>query len=76
MQTQRFSLALATDGDVTAKELREALDALGYHGILVHEHTGAHECPCPSSACLDLLDRQGHFVPPGTDCCICWAISR
>lgn len=33
MDTQRFTIALATDGDVTPKEIAECLEALGYHGV-------------------------------------------
>jgi anti-sigma regulatory factor (Ser/Thr protein kinase) len=73
MDTQRFTVALATDGDVTVKEIAECLVALGYHGVYVTDEGPGHEHPCPSAGCLDRLRREGHFIPASVDCCICWA---
>jgi hypothetical protein len=74
METQRFYVVLATDGDVTEREIGRVFDALGYHGILVLDQALAdpHECPCPSAGCIGHLRRDGHLIPDGTDCCICW----
>jgi hypothetical protein len=73
VQTQRFYLALATDGDVSQTEIVDVLDALGYHGIMVLDHpVQDHEHPCPSSECIDQLRAGGHLIPEGTDCCVCW----
>jgi hypothetical protein len=73
MQTQRFYLVLATDGDVSQTEIVDVLDALGYHGVMVlNEPLQDHEHPCPSSGCIDGLRREGHLIPEGTDCCVCW----
>jgi hypothetical protein len=75
METQRFYLVLATDGDVSQTEIVDALDALGYHGVMVLDQpVQDHEHPCPSAACVDGLRREGHAIPQDTDCCVCWAV--
>jgi len=75
METQRFYLVLATDGDVSQTELVDVLDALGYHGVMVLNHPAQdHEHPCPSSGCIDGLRREGHAIPDDADCCVCWAV--
>jgi len=75
VETQRFYVIMATDGDVAEREIGEALNALGYHGLLVLDAGKAdpHECPCPSRRCIEQLRREGHVIPDGTSCCICWA---
>jgi hypothetical protein len=73
METQRFYVVMATDGDVEEAEIGGALDALGYHGLLVLDRSKTdHEHPCPSSWCIEQLRSQGHSIPAGTDCCVCW----
>ncbi len=74
MRTQRFYLVIASDGDVTEIELVDALDALGYHGLMVleQERSTDHEHPCPSEECLKQLRHEGHFIPADMDCCVCW----
>jgi hypothetical protein len=74
LQTQRFHVVMATDGGVAGQEIGEALDALGYHGILVLDQAriDPHEHPCPSQWCIEKLRREGHLIPDGTDCCVCW----
>jgi hypothetical protein len=74
VDTQRFYVVLATDGDVSEREIGEVLDALGYHGILVldRDKTDSHEHPCPSWGCISQLRAKGHAIPDGTNCCICW----
>jgi len=76
METQRFSIVLATDDDVTEKELRDSLEALGYHGVLVLDHARifSHEHPCPSSHCFDSLRDAGHLIPSSESCCYCWGV--
>jgi hypothetical protein len=77
MTTQRFRVILSTDGDVTESELADVLDALGYHGIVTISASRAglenHEHPCPSGRCIDQLRAEGHLIPDGSDCCVCWA---
>jgi hypothetical protein len=65
---------MATDGDVSETEVVDVLDALGYHGLMVLDRSrpGDHECPCPSRRCIDQLRAEGHDIPDGTDCCVCW----
>lgn len=73
MRTQRFYVVLATDGDVEEREIGGVLDALGYRGILVLDQARTdHEHPCPSGWCIDQLRAEGHLIPDGTDCCVCW----
>lgn len=73
MQTQRFYLVLASDGDASQSEIADALAALGYHGIMVLNHpVQDHEHPCPSSECIEHLRAEGHLIPAGADCCVCW----
>jgi len=75
METQRFYLVLATDGDVSQTEIVDALDALGYHGVMVlNQPAQGHEHPCPSFGCIDGLRREGHVIPDGADCCVCWGL--
>jgi hypothetical protein len=74
--TQRFTVALATDGDVTSAEIAECLVALGYHGVYVGAKTEDHEHPCPSAGCLERLRSEGHLILGAVDCCICWADGR
>lgn len=78
VQTQKFYVIMATDGDVAEREIGEVLDALGYHGLLVLDAARAdpHECPCPSARCIEQLRHEGHRIPAGTACCICWARER
>lgn len=74
VNTQRFLIVMATDGDVQESEIGEVLDALGYHGLLVLDLARTdHEHPCPSAGCIDQLRDQGHAIAEGADCCICWA---
>lgn len=75
MKAQRFTVVLATDGEVTESELDGALDALGYHGVMVvaAETRDSHEHPCPSKGCIDKLRKDGHGVADDVVCCICWA---
>lgn len=77
MITQRFIVVMATDGDVQEREIGEVMEALGYHGLAVLDVAKAdpHECPCPSGGCVEKLRREGHLIPDGTDCCICWVRS-
>lgn len=70
--TQRFVIALATDGDVSYSEIQANLEALGYHGVLVTGVLQDHEHPCPSTECLDRLRSEGHMIPGDADCCMCW----
>lgn len=64
---------MATDGDVTEAEIGNALDALGYHGLLILDQaTTDHEHPCPSDGCIRQLRAGGHSIPEGTLCCVCW----
>ncbi len=71
--TQSFVVTLATDGDVTAKELTECLQALGYHTREVLTCHLDHEHPCPTAdMCIRSLRGQGYAVPDGTGCCVCW----
>lgn len=75
MKTQRFTVVLATDGDVTESELDGVFTALGYHGVMVvaAETRDSHEHPCPSEGCIDKLRKDGHDIPGDVVCCICWA---
>ncbi len=75
METQRFIVIMATDGDVDEREIGEVMQALGYHGLLVLDLDKAdpHECPCPSAGCIEQLRGEGHLIPANMDCCICWA---
>lgn len=74
METQRFIVIMATDGDVEEREIGGLLDDLGYHGLLVLDLARTdHEHPCPSACCIEKLRREGHLIPAGADCCICWA---
>lgn len=72
--TQRFTIALATDGDVDTREIAEILVACGFHGVFVTEGGPDHEHPCPSAGCLDRARSGGHLIPADADCCICWAM--
>jgi hypothetical protein len=74
MTTQKFLVAMATDGDVEEREIGEVLDALGYHGLVVLDlaKVEPHECPCPSGWCIEKLRTEGHLIPAETRCCICW----
>lgn len=75
--TQIFLMHLVSDGDVPAQEIREVLQAVGYHGVQVlGEEANIHECPCPSAGCLDELRQAGHHIPADTRCCICWGLGR
>lgn len=77
METQRFLIALATDGDVTQQEIGQVLVDLGYHGVMVLEMDKPnHEHPCPSGHCVDLLRQAGHDIPRDTICCDCWLNRR
>ncbi len=78
MQTQRFYVVMATDGDVKEREIGEALDALGYHGLLVLDQAlvDPHEHPCPSRWCIEQLRREGHVIPVDADCCVCWGAGK
>ena len=70
--TQRFAIAILTDGGVTRREIEECLTALGYHGVLVHDVDGSHEHPCPSRRCIEDIGQKGHGITKGEPCCICW----
>lgn len=78
MDTQRFTLVLATDGDVTEKEIGECLVALGYHGVSLVDLNLAdpHEHPCSADGCIEKLRSEGHKIPDGTDCCVCWVLGK
>ncbi len=71
--TQRFAVALLTDGDVIASEITQALEALGYHGVWVQERqVSKGEHPCPSRKCIEKLRELGHVISKDANCCICW----
>lgn len=75
LQTQRFLIVVSTDDDVEEREIGDVLDALGYHGLLVLDLARTdHECPCPSDRCVRRLRQEGHAIPEGVACCICWAL--
>lgn len=75
LETQRFVITLATDGDVDERELCEVLAALGYHGInVVDLALRQHEHPCPSGQCIEKLRSEGHMIGQDRDCCVCWAL--
>lgn len=77
LQTQRFLIVVATDGDVAEGEVGGVFDAVGYHGLLVLDLSKTeHEHPCPSRHCIDQLRSEGHGIPEGADCCICWAMEK
>lgn len=78
MRTKRFTVVMATDGDIEEREIGESLEALGYHGLLVldQERIDPHEHPCPSQRCIDQLRHAGHVIPGGLDCCVCWGAGR
>ncbi|WP_431881766.1 hypothetical protein [Micromonospora chalcea] len=78
MRTQRFYVVMATDGDVEEREIGEVLGALGYRGLLVLDgaRVDPHEHPCPASWCIEKLREEGHAIPDGTDCCVCWGAAR
>ncbi len=73
--TQKFAIALLTDGDVIASEIGQALESLGYHGVWVQERLVSkpdHEHPCPSSECVKRLRAMGHIIKEDASCCDCW----
>lgn len=75
--TAKFALVLLSDGDITAKELKEVLDAVGYKGVNLNPvYDEAHECPCPSDRCLNILREQGHVIPKDIKCCNCWFFGK
>jgi hypothetical protein len=75
MDTQRFYVVMATDGDIEEREIVDLLDASGYHGVLVLDRARTdHECPCPSWGCIFQLRSEGHVIPQGTACCVCWGM--
>jgi hypothetical protein len=71
--TQTFVFTIASDGDVSADEIKSLLEAVRYHRVEVFTCSPDHEHPCPTTlGCISALRREGLDIPDGVSCCVCW----